>query len=152
MGMPARAGLLTRRFFLMEHSTVLSGSKPVVCRHIHQWIVLDRRGDQLHHHRDKHASAWHENVPVAIAVWALLVTALLLLLAVPVLSAAAAMLFFDLNLRTSFSSGDNYGQPLLCNTFFWFFGHPECLHPHPAVHGRGFRKIIAVFLVNRFWV
>jgi cytochrome c oxidase subunit I len=60
-----------------------------------------------------------------LPVWALLVTAFLLLLAVPVLSAAAAMLFFDLNFGTSFFSGDNYGQPLLWQHLFWFFGHPE---------------------------
>jgi cytochrome c oxidase subunit I len=60
-----------------------------------------------------------------LAVWALLVTAFLLLLAVPVLSAAAAMLFFDLNFGTSFFSASNYGQPLLWQHLFWFFGHPE---------------------------
>src|SRR5882724_5734935 len=60
-----------------------------------------------------------------LPVWALLVTAFLLLLAVPVLSAAAAILFFDLNFGTSFFSGDNYGQPLLWQHLFWFFGHPE---------------------------
>jgi cytochrome c oxidase subunit I len=60
-----------------------------------------------------------------LPIWALLVTAFLLLLAVPVLSAAAAMLFFDLNFGTSFFSGDNYGQPLLWQHLFWFFGHPE---------------------------
>ena len=60
-----------------------------------------------------------------LPVWALFVTAFLLLLAVPVLSAAAAMLFFDLNFGTSFFSGDNYGQPLLWQHLFWFFGHPE---------------------------
>jgi cytochrome c oxidase subunit I len=60
-----------------------------------------------------------------LAVWALLVTAFLLLLAVPVLSAAAAMLFCDLNFGTSFFSASNYGQPLLWQHLFWFFGHPE---------------------------
>ena len=60
-----------------------------------------------------------------LPVWALFVTAFLLLLAVPVLSAAAAMLFFDLNFGTSFFAGDNYGQPLLWQHLFWFFGHPE---------------------------
>jgi cytochrome c oxidase subunit I len=58
-------------------------------------------------------------------IWALFVTAFLLLLAVPVLSAAAAMLFFDLNFGTSFFSATNSGQPLLWQHLFWFFGHPE---------------------------
>jgi len=62
----------------------------VVRRHIHQWIVLDRGGDQLHNDRDKHASAGDEMFRLPLPVWALLVTAFLLLLAVPVLSAAAS--------------------------------------------------------------
>ena len=42
-----------------------------------------------------------------LAVWSLFVTAILLLLAVPVLSAAAAMLWLDLNMGTTFFSGRN---------------------------------------------
>jgi cytochrome c oxidase subunit 1 len=65
-----------------------------------------------------------------LAVWALFITAILLILAVPVLSAAGAMLFFDLNFHTNFfvplrdglATG---GQPLLWQHLFWFFGHPE---------------------------
>lgn len=60
-----------------------------------------------------------------LSVWGLFVTAIILLLAVPVLAAAAILLLLDLNFGTAFYNPALGGQPLLWQHLFWFFGHPE---------------------------
>jgi cytochrome c oxidase subunit 1 len=60
-----------------------------------------------------------------LSIWALFITAILVLLAIPILSGAAIMLFFDQTIGTHFFDWTDGGQPILWQHLFWYFGHPE---------------------------
>ena len=60
-----------------------------------------------------------------IFTWNMLVTAILILIAFPVLTSAMVMLWCDRHIGSHIFTATGGGVPVLWQNLFWFFGHPE---------------------------
>jgi cytochrome c oxidase subunit 1 len=60
-----------------------------------------------------------------IFVWGMITTAILAVLAAPVLFSALLMAMLDRTTESSFFLASAGGSPFLWDNLFWFFGHPE---------------------------
>lgn len=62
---------------------------------------------------------------IPLFVWAMLVTAFMVIFAMPSIVVASTELMLDRAINTQFFIPEMGGNPLLWQHLFWFFGHPE---------------------------
>jgi cytochrome c oxidase subunit I+III len=62
---------------------------------------------------------------IPVFVWAMVVTAFMIIFAMPSVVIATTFLLLDRGINTNFFNPDLGGNPLLWQHLFWFFGHPE---------------------------
>ncbi len=93
-------------------AVLLAGTSSILGAFNYLTTILNMRAPGMHFFR------------LPLAVWAIFVTAIISLLATPVLTAALLMLLLDRTLHTHFFIPSGGGQPLLWQHIFWFYSHP----------------------------
>ena len=84
---------------------------------------------------------------VPLFVWAMLVTAFMILFAMPAVMLASTSLILDRLVGTHFFNPGNGGDALLWQHLFWFFGHPEVYFIF--IPGLGFISAIVATFARR---
>ncbi|HEX2986763.1 MAG TPA: cbb3-type cytochrome c oxidase subunit I, partial [Chloroflexota bacterium] len=62
---------------------------------------------------------------IPLFIWNILIMSFMIVFALPALTTAGVLLFFDRNYGTHFYDPAAGGDPLLWQQLFWFFGHPD---------------------------
>jgi cytochrome c oxidase subunit I+III len=73
----------------------------------------------------KHRAPGMNLARLPLFAWAILVVSLMVILSMPSVALTSGMLLSDRLVGTQFFNSFEYGDPLLWQHLFWFFGHPE---------------------------
>jgi cytochrome c oxidase subunit 1 len=93
-------------------SVIIIGSSSIMGAVNYITTIVNMRAPGMHFFR------------LPLSIWALFITAILQLMATPVLASALGMLLFDRTLGTHFFAPSGGGQVLLWQHLFWFYSHP----------------------------
>ena len=111
---------------------ILVGTSSIIGSLNYVTTILNMRAPGMHFFR------------MPLPVWALFITAIISLLATPVLTAAMFMLLLDRTIGTTFFLSEGGGHPLLWQHLFWFYSHPAVYIM--ILPGMGFvSEVISVF-------
>ncbi|HYC35943.1 MAG TPA: cytochrome c oxidase subunit I [Usitatibacter sp.] len=95
----------------------------------------------------KHRAPGMTLARMPLFVWAILVTCLMILFAMPAVMMASTMLILDRLVGTHFFNPADGGSALLWQHLFWFFGHPEVYFIF--IPGLGFLSMIIATFARR---